>query len=327
MQDEMVKKRIRNCHAKGGVYIVVLGTAMFVTVVGMSALLMARINTRITNADRDIVKARYYAQSLIEVGMLKAMTDPNWRTTHTNDIWSTDYTWDETVVTYKFVDENDADLADNPADPVRLYAKATVNDAVRIYSVVLRQVGASSETSEILLSSHDPGGTSSDMIQEWYWHSQYFQPSLPPGTTSWSVTRVRFQAEISGNGSDGITKVQLRTEDGSSLPTSTVLEEKLMNETDLTSSPTWQEFAFSGVSGISPTAGLCLVFEWAGGNQSARVEIDYGSTNGGHQTSGDQGSTWVPSSSESVVHYVYGKYITDPPFTPVAGTWRREMLP
>ncbi len=312
------------CRCRGSVYVLVLMTSVFVAVVGLSAMTVGRIQTRISNADLDAAKAGYYAQSMVDLGLYKAMTAPGWRATHTNDTWTADYTWGEAVVTYKFVDEIDGNLANDPTQPVRLYGKATVNNAVRIYSVEMAQPsgGGSTESAEVLFSSDISGGGGQAFIESAEWAGQYFKPTLPAGATSWSVTRVQVHAVKHGNGSDGVTKVQLRKADGSNVPTTTVLEEMLMYETSLASA-TWLEFTYSTVTGLSPSEGLCLVLEWDQGGTACKAQK--GSSGSGLLVTYNAGSTWTFSASTSLNHYIYGKYITSPPMTPVAGTWRQEV--
>ncbi|MHC4799566.1 MAG: hypothetical protein ACYTF1_23275, partial [Planctomycetota bacterium] len=86
----------------------------------------------------DAVKARFYAQSAVELGLSLIEMIPNWRNAFVNDVWNSELPIEEGTYSLKIVDELDANLADDSAQPVRLYAKATVGQAVRIYSVQLQ---------------------------------------------------------------------------------------------------------------------------------------------------------------------------------------------
>ena len=122
---------------RGSAYILVLGTAMIVTTIGMSSLLLMRVHTHVANASQDEVKARFYGPSVADYATFRIAGDANWRNTYTSDLWTPQITVGEMKFRCKLVDEADGDLADDDYQPVRLYSEATVGSAVRIYSVVL----------------------------------------------------------------------------------------------------------------------------------------------------------------------------------------------
>ena len=136
-KDKPTVTRRRHHNRRGTVYILVLGTAMIVTTIGMSALLIMRVHTRIAEASLDEVKARFYAQSAVDVATFWIAADADWRPTYTNDTWTPYDTAGELKFRLKFVDEQDGDLADDVYQPVRVYAEAKVKAAVRIYAVVV----------------------------------------------------------------------------------------------------------------------------------------------------------------------------------------------
>ncbi len=121
----------------------VLGMAMVVTVIGLSALTAARVEHRAAREGEAAVKADFHAQSAIEVVLFRLSTDPNWRTSYSNDTWTSEETDGDHVFCFKLVDEEDGDLANDYTQPVRLHAKAGVGEAVRIYSVQLCRTDAS----------------------------------------------------------------------------------------------------------------------------------------------------------------------------------------
>lgn len=142
-----------------------------------------------------------------------------------------------------------------------------------------------------------------------YWYGQYFKPSLPGGSTRWSVTKVAFRAKWEGLPLSQL-KVQLRPATVSNLPDSTVLEEVVIQESSLGWSYTpWTEAAFSSVTGLAPTDGLCLVFASTSGTSAGRIEYQYdgvsqSNTNMVASTSG--GSSWMAFGSASLSFEIYG---------------------
>jgi len=123
---------------RGSAYIAVLGAATIVTVIGLSALWVARVRGRGAKVDQDAAQARFYAQSAVDIVRFRIANDPNWRTTYTHDTWQADKALGEHTFSFKLADEADGDLANDPSQPVRLYTRANVGDATRLYSVLLQ---------------------------------------------------------------------------------------------------------------------------------------------------------------------------------------------
>jgi hypothetical protein len=117
------------------VYLAVLGVSLLVMVIGLTALLAVQVEGRGADLTVAVAKADVYAQSWVDVTLNKLCSDPNWRTTYTNNAWTVAQTVGDGVFSFKLADEIDGNLANDANQPARLYAKATVGDAVRIYSV------------------------------------------------------------------------------------------------------------------------------------------------------------------------------------------------
>ncbi len=128
---------------RGTMYILVMGAAAIVSLIGMTGLMVARLQYRQTIQARDWQEAGDLALSAIEVGVLKINATPTWRTTFTNNAESTPITMGDGTFTYKFVDAalgmsaGDGNLNNNTYDPVRLVGIGRVGNAVRVYSVLL----------------------------------------------------------------------------------------------------------------------------------------------------------------------------------------------
>ena len=174
-----------------------------------------------------------------------------------------------------------------------------------IRAVVETYPGVSVESAETLLSSHFGAAGNSFSIKNSEWIGQYFSPSsLPSGTISWKVTRVQFEAQSRGK-RNGELLVQLRPATGGHLPTGTVLEQRLMLESDLIPDYTWQEFSFANVSGLAPGQGLCLVLEHVRDRAAANVRFD-GASGPGYLETGDGGSSWDYYATRAMHYNVYG---------------------
>ncbi len=92
-----------------------------------------------------------------------------------------------------------------------------------------------------------------------------------------------------------------------------MLEEKTLLESALTSTYKDQEFAFSTVSGLSPTQGLCLAVKWVANGTACRVR---GCSSGVTATdlfldkSTNRGASWSTLTGQSLLFTVYGTVTT-----------------
>jgi hypothetical protein len=63
---------------------------LLVMVIGLSALMYARIQRRSAQDGNHAMEARFYAQSALELGFAKIHLDPDWRTNLGTGAWITD---------------------------------------------------------------------------------------------------------------------------------------------------------------------------------------------------------------------------------------------
>ena len=141
------------------------------------------------------------------------------------------------------------------------------------------------------------------------WVSQYIFPSLPADTLSWKVTRVKFYAKAEGS-NDGECRVQLQQATLGNVPSSIVIEEKVLLESTL--HPTnfeIQELTFNQASELPPSEGVCLVFKWITGTEACRLQYQDDYVPEADETlyrSADFGGTWTRYSDHSLLFEVYG---------------------
>jgi len=122
---------------RAAMYMIVLATAMLVTVIGLGGLMAARTQFHIGQANNQAMQARFYAQSAIDLALYKLSADVSWRSNLSNDTWEADRVLDVGLFRWKPVDEQDGDLDDDSTDEVRIYGTGIVGDTVRTYSVAL----------------------------------------------------------------------------------------------------------------------------------------------------------------------------------------------
>jgi hypothetical protein len=127
---------------RGSGYVVVLGASLLVMVIGVSALVAARVQAQAAESTNHIAAARLYAQSALEIGMYWLCADPYWRADFPHDQWLAEESIDEGTCTWKLVDQINGSLTLDTAAPVRLYGKGVCGEAVRVYSVLVQPESA-----------------------------------------------------------------------------------------------------------------------------------------------------------------------------------------
>lgn len=124
---------------------------------GVTAVMVGRVDVKSERLEADQQQARTLALGAIEVVRLRLENNATWRSAHTHDAWSSPMDVGGGQYRYKLVDEADGNLADDAADPVRLTVEAAVGDAVRYYSITLRDGKTLEEAIPIARSSDDAG--------------------------------------------------------------------------------------------------------------------------------------------------------------------------
>jgi len=112
------RARFRPNRRGAAIYIAVLGTAMLVALLGLSALLAKRVERRLAQDARDTAEARLYAQAAVEMGLLRIKNNSAWRTSFPNGVWEANQPIGSGTYTLQGVDPTDADLIDSADDPV-----------------------------------------------------------------------------------------------------------------------------------------------------------------------------------------------------------------
>gem|GEM_PF-595789 len=129
---------------RGSLYVSVLGVAMIVSMIGMSTMVVARLNLRSVSWRQDRSEARLLADSAVELGAAIVLQDSNWRNDFLNgqEYPSPPMTIGNGTIAWKLVDENDSNLADDDSDVTRLYGIGRVGQAVYTKSVRMEPLGA-----------------------------------------------------------------------------------------------------------------------------------------------------------------------------------------
>ncbi len=122
---------------RGSLYVAVVMVGAMVSILGMSAVLVGRINIRAHSGLTDTTVARMNAQSALRLGMLMIENDPDWRFSNATDDWLTDVSFGGGTFSLSVTDPSDNDLSDASADPVVLTGTGKKGEAVHRLEITL----------------------------------------------------------------------------------------------------------------------------------------------------------------------------------------------
>lgn len=130
--------RTRKRHRRGFGYVLVLGVALLVSTIGLSAIMVARIGSRSAAQNNDSEEASVLALSAAECAVCQLNADANWRSNpaYVNNVEVANRTLGRGTFSWKLVD-SDGSLSDDPNDTARLYGIGRVGKSVRVYSLLL----------------------------------------------------------------------------------------------------------------------------------------------------------------------------------------------
>ncbi len=323
---------------RGSAYISLLGVSMIVTVIGLSALLGTRVELRTAGLTEAATQARYSAASGLELVLLRIATDPKWRTTYSNDTWTAEETILDVAFSFKLVDEQDGDLANDLTQPVRLFAKAIVGDAVRIYSVLLEAEGAEGEIIERRVAAEDDDAEERFSDGNMFWQSvdldlavgsttdivgMRFTNITIPQDAAIQIAWVQFKAEETGSGAIALTILGEDVDDAAQFIDSSynITSRSTTGESVAWSPPAWNSTGEAGVDQRTPDISAIIqeIVDrpgWSSGNALVIIITGTG-TRTAESYDGNAGAApllhveWDVGGGGSISH--------------VPGSWRREV--
>jgi hypothetical protein len=130
-----VSRRIRRCD--GSIYLHVLASSLLITILGLGALVAARLQVRSTRLARDCAEARACATSAIELGRLYIKQNPGWRIAMPNGAWWSDKELGAGRFTLQGTDPADGVLSDSAYEPLVLTGIGTHGIARHAVQVTL----------------------------------------------------------------------------------------------------------------------------------------------------------------------------------------------
>lgn len=122
---------------RGTAYLVVFGMVSIVLVAALGAAMTARLDIRSVGQTSDALRAEVLAESAVSWAIMRLSADANWRTTYTNNVETATVSVGGGTISFKLVDEIDANLSNKTTQPVRLYGIGRVGAAAKVLSVQL----------------------------------------------------------------------------------------------------------------------------------------------------------------------------------------------
>lgn len=110
----------KSARRRGSIYFVVMATAMVVSLIGLSALVLQRLQRQAVERSSDAAQAQLNAQAAIEMGLFRLQANPNWRSTFSNGVWESNVPLGGGTYTLQGIDPSDSQLADAPGEPLLL---------------------------------------------------------------------------------------------------------------------------------------------------------------------------------------------------------------
>ena len=152
--------RIRTHRRRGSAYLLILGVAMLLTVIGVASILAVRAQREAADLTNDAVEARLYARSGIALALRRIATLPSWRTAFGEGVWVSGAALNDGTYTLEARDlgpNGDITLSSDD-DPVLLIATGVKGEARHKIQVRLGPASGGAEPLTCLESALHAGG-------------------------------------------------------------------------------------------------------------------------------------------------------------------------
>lgn len=318
----------------GSIYYCVVGVALLVSVIGATAMHVARLELEKVNNQREKEYARSLAQSSVEFALGRINSDPNWRSSYTHNLETslTPAGISETL-SFRLLDNGDFDLDDDANEPVEIKGIGRYGDATFVYSVdFLPSISPDDQFGPLLHAKFDTGGgaAAATNLSQASWLGQYFVPSLPGEAVSWSVTSVDVLLKQNGPASAWLDVGVYTSSSG--MPASLIEKSGVANSQLPSGYFDWVSVPFTSVSGLSPGQGLCLCLETLEPLEAMSVQYEGSGVvqPTSHMIEGGSGAWTNTYADKSIYFRVRGFYTTAAGITEFQispGSWRRSPAP
>jgi len=139
-------------------FVVVLGGTLAITVIGLSALMLVRVERVSAQEVAELSTAKFLAQSAIEFGQYKIRQDSTWRKTYSSGVWSENVPLGTGTFTLEGIDTVDGDLNNSSSDPVVL--RGTGMQGSSVYKLEVTMAAKSNALTCLQTAMHAGGNLS-----------------------------------------------------------------------------------------------------------------------------------------------------------------------
>lgn len=124
----------------GSAYLLIAAVSMLVSIMGLAAIALSRLSTRVSDTAADFAEAGVLALAAVDHGLEVIQNDPNWQQDLPRDVPVFQYPYGNGELAWMLTNETEADLPGDCRGTVRLWGTGEVGQVARSYSVLL-QVG------------------------------------------------------------------------------------------------------------------------------------------------------------------------------------------
>ena len=318
MKSTAARPRQRRRHGTA-LFMAVTGTTMIVSVLGLSAMAIVRIERRQATAINNRQLARSHARSAVELALQQINSDASWRTTYTSGLETTLRSLgSNSTGSISWILKDADNSLTNPDNLLRLKGIGRIGNTVQVSSVEVR----AGEVSTLLRSyevANDAGMSIND-LQSNKWWGQYFKPTLPANANGWVITSA--QVRIRRDTTNRVFQVRVYSAGGGAVPTGTVIESVSVNSASVPAGWNWYAVPFAGATWLDKNQAVTLALETSSG--SAPVEVSYRASGVSAANSGllRGDPDWESFETDASLQYrVNGIYTTSDNVGAVAGSW------
>lgn len=118
-------------------FALVISVSLLVSVLGMTSLVLMRIERQNVSREHDVILAKRHAHSAVELGLSRISQYSDWRTRYANGVWETVSINNANDVSIVGIDPVDGRLDDDTSESVKIIGTGTVGKARQKESVVL----------------------------------------------------------------------------------------------------------------------------------------------------------------------------------------------
>ena len=296
-------------------YIMVMSTALIVSVLGLAGLTIVRIERKQASSMNGRLIARSNARSAVDLALRVTANDSGWRTTYTNGVESTPQSLgpNGTGTVSWVLEDTDGSLTDVDTN-LRLKGIGRVGNIVQVSSIGAKTVVGPQE----LRSQTNQTDFSDDGVKDAKWWCQYLKVSLPAGATGWRITSVEIYCKRHRH--NRTLNVRIYEPLATNMPSSTTNDSVDISSNAFSDAWQWQTIEFSGTYLLDPADGVCIAFE------TTREPIKLRYTSGGVSEPdsalirGDDEDWDSYETDKALLYRVHGIYISHE-MQPIMGSW------